>query len=294
MNHGEISGLISDGYAEAAADAADDSLRESLAVREPTDAFGYAALLLISSRVIDDNDWALDIGGMMVDAYGTEIPGAGELLLEISRTQHLQRDYEAATETLSRIIPLLRRAENGAILSQAQRELGVLHRLQGNFADAEEQFCDSIDTSEEIGDDLGAAHSYRELGAIFGQQGCFDEARDEIYSSLWLYDKAGNHIGMARCIRELGVVLRREDDLSGAETYLDNALARFEALDAQPGVAETHAELAVVFLLAGELDAASKHYVHADELYRDLHDQDGPRILHGMWDSAVQELNADV
>jgi tetratricopeptide (TPR) repeat protein len=154
--------------------------------------------------------------------------------------------------------------------AHALYQLGIVRRLIGDFAGAEDLLRQALDVYRAIDHRLGKANAVYELGSVGWYTGDYSTADDLLRQALRLYGALGHRLGQATALRELGATVLATGDYPGASDLLRQALDLYRAIGHRHGQANTLHELAAVRSLTGDYPAADDLLRHALELFRAL------------------------
>jgi tetratricopeptide (TPR) repeat protein len=176
-------------------------------------------------------------------------------------------DDLTAMDTLARAAKLAGRhlaaADGIRLYLQAGLELAVLHRVRGEYSQAERILLDSLVTSVSgWPEPLDLARLYNELGVVFTCLGDFGQAAKSYRTALSILESVlpEETCELAAVYRNMGALAHARGDHQGAEELARRAVAlREQALDpCHVDVAADRAALAAVLLELGGLDEAEQ------------------------------------
>jgi tetratricopeptide (TPR) repeat protein len=171
------------------------------------------------------------------------------------------------------------------------RERGVVHRLAGEFDEAEQALLRAGELYERHGRLTGAGNIQRELGALRSVLGDFGEARRYLDAAYAFYERAQRPLGMAAICRrkgdlevdagrldEAGELMLQAGRLFGADAYgltrVALSLGRIARLASRPGAAAERLEQAEQLASAhSDLAALSEIALERGRLARDAGDR---------------------
>ena len=154
-------------------------------------------------------------------------------------------------------------------------DLGVAHRLMGDYPAAAQALTQALDISRELGDRLGEARALTDLGDVRRLSSDYPAAAQAQEQALVIYRDLGDRLGQARALIELGDVRRMTSDYPAAAQAQEQALVIYRDLGHQQGQANALSCLGDVWRATGEYLAAAEVLEQAQVIYRDLGDRLG-------------------
>jgi tetratricopeptide (TPR) repeat protein len=186
-------------------------------------------------------------------------------LAEILRTDgpylHALALHQAATETAQ---------HHGRPVTHADAltDLGIMRRLSGDLAGAQEALTRAVEIHRATGERRGEAEALVELGRAGGLAGDLSGADDAIARALEIYRATGERHGEADALADLGIMRRAAGDPAGAQVGLGQALEIYRAIGDRHGEADALTELGRARALLGDLAGAQVVLSRALEFYR--------------------------
>jgi tetratricopeptide (TPR) repeat protein len=236
----------------------------------------------------------------------------GEAIIRRRRGQlaRLQGDVILGRSYVERSMELTIELGDRQGTAWCHHELGHLHWIADDLADAERHFIEAAAINRELGNVAGVAGAdlnlgpvvyaagdpkrgweylrdalqiYRELrsdrgiAAVMYQMGAFDRdsgdyssAREKITSALDMYNETGNRQGQAECLLNLAVIDRLVGDYGQAKERLSEALAICVELGFRRREADTYAEMAALAEAMGDDAMSLLHRQHSERIYGTL------------------------
>ncbi len=159
--------------------------------------------------------------------------------------------------------------------ANALKDLGVMHRITGNYPDAAATLREALAIYRDLGDPPGEAGVLNDLGVVQRVTGNYADAAASLGEALVIYRDLGDRPGQARAVQALGALARMTGNLAGSTAFLEEALAIYRDLGDQPGEAGALNYLGVVQRLTGNYADAAASLDEALAIYRDLGDRLG-------------------
>ena len=85
-------------------------------------------------------------------------------------------------------------------------QLGILAQLRGDYEEAERRYRQSLEISERLGDQAGAAIGYHQLGMLAQLRGDYEEAERRYRQSLEIKERLGDQAGAASTLSQTGLL----------------------------------------------------------------------------------------
>jgi tetratricopeptide (TPR) repeat protein len=192
------------------------------------------------------------------------------------------------TDALARHTAALHAARYlGDRLSEAntRHEIGVIHRLTGDYPRATQAQQAALDIYHQLGNRLGEANTSYEIGVIHRLTGDYPRATQAQQAALDIYHQLGNRLGEANTQHEQGAVGYLTGDYQAAVAAQQAALGIYLGLGDELGQADALLYLGAVRYQLGDADPATEVLEAALDIYRDHGDQRGQA-------NALQQLGA--
>ena len=154
-------------------------------------------------------------------------------------------------------------------------DLGVAHRLMGDYPAAALAQEQALVIFREIGSRLGQAIALNDLGDVRRLTGEYPAASQVLEQALSIFRELGDRIGEAIALTLLGDVRRLTGEYLAAAQVLEQALGICRDLGNRQGEADAFSCLGDVRRATGDYPAAAEVLEQALSIYRDLGDRDG-------------------
>ena len=157
-------------------------------------------------------------------------------------------------------------------LSQASAldELGIVHRLTGDYRRAAEAQEEALRIYGHLGNRLGQANALSHLGYVRSLTDDYPRAAAELREALALYRALGDRLGQPDALNHLGTVLRLTGDFQGAVEILEEALSLCRELNYRQGEANALIYLGAVRRRTGDYRGAAESLEQALGIFLDL------------------------
>jgi tetratricopeptide (TPR) repeat protein len=151
--------------------------------------------------------------------------------------------------------------------ADALTDLGIMRRLNGDLAGAQEALTRALEIHRATGERRGEAEALVELGRAGGLAGDLAGAGDATAQALEIYRATGERHGEADALADLGIMRRATGDPAGAHVVLSRALEFYRATGHHHGEAFALTNLGAVRRLSGDLAVACASLTQALEFY---------------------------
>jgi len=156
--------------------------------------------------------------------------------------------------------------------------IGIFNGRQGKITEAKKSYEDALAIYQEIGDDEGSAKIYLNLGNLFKVQGNYKSALDNYYKGLEIFEKVGNEARVAQIFQNIGIVLSEQKEYDKALESYNKALNIFAKLEDIRGIAEVNNNIGNNYSDLQEYNLAIDYYLKGLKLFKDMNFT--PRIAY--------------
>lgn len=139
-------------------------------------------------------------------------------------------------------------------------DLGNVLLAQGRYAEAREQYQDSLKLKKEINDLRGQGVAEAQLGTLAMMEGNLAEAVRRHQAALMLFQRLGEPAMEAVAQHQLGRAFQEARQWAQAEQHFRESAVLEEKLDNLAGAAQTWNQLAIACENSGRLEAAESWY----------------------------------
>jgi tetratricopeptide (TPR) repeat protein len=151
----------------------------------------------------------------------------------------------------------------------------VTYQEQGNYAEAQARYEQSLAIEVELGDKGGIATSLHQLGVIHQQQGNLREAQAKYEQALGIFGELGDKTGIAYSLGSLGNLHYLQGDYQVALERYEECLRISRELGDRSSVAGALHQLGMIHQLRGSLGEAQARYEQSLAIKMELGDQSG-------------------
>jgi DNA-binding CsgD family transcriptional regulator/tetratricopeptide (TPR) repeat protein len=197
------------------------------------------------------------------------------VLLGAGRLAVAQGDYANAQRYYEESLALHHEVGNKRGAAAALQSLAGIARSKGENAKARLLVEESMAIREELGDWRGIALSRNELGIMAYEEGEYERARSLHEESARLFRGLGDNRGVAYSLNRLGLAEVGRDDYASAHILHAEGLALFEELGDKWGVAWTLLYLGEVARCEEDYSAAGALYEEALTIFGEVGDKSG-------------------
>ncbi len=156
--------------------------------------------------------------------------------------------------------------------------LGIFNGRQGKITEAKKSYEDALAIYQEIGDNEGSAKIYLNLGNLYKVQGNYKRALDNYYKALEIFEKVDNKSRVAQIFQNIGIVLSEQKDYDKALENYNKALSIFAELGNIRGIAEVNNNIGNNYADSKEYNLAIDYYLKGLKLFKEINYT--PRIAY--------------
>jgi non-specific serine/threonine protein kinase len=167
--------------------------------------------------------------------------------------------YEEGRRSLDGILSL-RCDEVSPAWGWVLRVAGVIARVQGRLADAEDMLTRSLEVFRETGDERGEGVALASLGTILAEGGQYHDAERRLEASLRLLRRIGEENLISYPLTELGFTLLQQGRVGEAQALLEESLRSAEQRGSREDIATELTNLAECYVHRGDLPGARAFY----------------------------------
>jgi tetratricopeptide (TPR) repeat protein len=195
---------------------------------------------------------------------------------------HTMGRFDDELRTINDIIALASVKRNPAVLARAFFHRGALALKQNRTAAALDDFQQSGDYMEMVGDSLGLARVDINTGACFFQLGYLEQAGLKYVSALSISESLADSKGILQCHMNLGELCLKQNNFSQAWDHFDTALTYANQLNDTTAMASLYYSKGMACLKMGRLKSACEEIRNALQLSKSATDPvrtDGEALL---------------
>ncbi len=182
---------------------------------------------------------------------------AGDCLGDLQRLQDAAAAYEAALANASTVI--------SPAVAAHQLQLGLVRQRQGQYAVATTHYQAARKTFTALGDAEGVARSWRQLGLAHRLAGQFDLALEASRQALYLCEQQRNRIDTAEVLDEIGHLHQIQEQLEESVLAYGRMANLYRELGDGPGEQASRNKLANVLIQLHRHDEARQELYRASE-----------------------------
>ena len=196
----------------------------------------------------------------------------GFVLIRLGRLDESESAYE-------KVLSLA--GDDEALKAVAFGNRGIIYRIRGDLARAEEYYLKALEIYKALGRREGMADQYGNLGNIYLIRGDLVKAEAYHLKSLEIEKALGRMEGMADQYGSLGNIYKDRRDLAKAEKYYLESLLIYKMLGHQEGVAKIYGNLGNIYETRRDLAKAEEYYLKSLEINIALGRQEGMAKQYG-------------
>lgn len=148
--------------------------------------------------------------------------------------------------------------------------LGIFKKSLGDITQSTENYKKALAIYKEIGDDEGSGKTYLNLGNLFKVQGNYKNALNNYYKSLKISEKVGNKFQVAQLFQNIGIVNSEQKEYDKALENFNNALNTFAKLEDKRGIAEVNNNIGNNYADNEEYNLAIDYYLKGLKLFKEI------------------------
>jgi len=214
---------------------------------------------------------ALRIHGAALRAARSTGDHAGEAqaLTNLGLVHRLLGQYDPATELLTRALDLHRRSGDRAGEARTLSNLGIVEDRRGRHSAAGAHFEQALSAYRDLGNRHGVAAVLTNLGGLCNSLGQHARAAAHLTEARDLFGELGDRGGAASALANLGEAESALGRPAAAAGHLEQARALFEEMGHRYGQAIALSNLGPVYSGLGDHDRAIDHLSRALTIFRD-------------------------
>jgi putative nucleotidyltransferase with HDIG domain len=194
------------------------------------------------------------------EPHDPEIRPAGDLL-RIGRAHDRAGRLDDAVAAFEQAVEVAERSGERAVLTEAQRRLGVVHHRRNNGAEARELCRRSYYGALGLGDLILAGEALNALGGFEFEAGQMSTARATYHKALSLAFSSEELRG--RIEQNLGILATIHGDHQAALDHYRRSLQAFESAGDERGCAIAYHNLGLIAFNRGQLPEAEQHFIRS-------------------------------
>ena len=191
--------------------------------------------------------------------------GAARALVQRATVERFRGRLEEAARISRAVLEMVGDRDPLAAV-QAHRNIGICHHLRGEFARGNEEMLAALEIAQADGDDVRAGYITSDLGVGELSQGNLANAQRVFHQSLLYWRRVGNLNELAIALQGLGVIHHYQGQYAEAESRLEESLAKARAAADVRVQAYTVTDQGDLYRDTGRYDQAVETYREALEL----------------------------
>jgi adenylate cyclase len=160
-------------------------------------------------------------------------------------------------------------------VADAYGNIGLVCICQGNFPEALKNYFTSLKIRKELGNKKAIASLLGNIGGVYVEQGYYPEALKYLFSSLKISEETGDNSGIANSYNSIGNVYETQENYREAVTNFLAALKIYEEVGEKRGITAALNNLGNVYYEQGDYAAALKQYTAALKIKEEIGDKKG-------------------
>lgn len=177
-------------------------------------------------------------------------------LMRKGAVNELTGQWDAAAADYLEALELAKGKDDFELLARANRRLGHLQILKGNYAEAKKYLDVAISCYQLSDDSIGLAKSYGNLGNFYFRQGLYDDAKEWFTKAIDLNRSVDRAADNAFIVANLGLVYMNKGNYDEGIQQLEFQLDISEAAEDKQGQNILYTNLGIIYLEKGSLDNA--------------------------------------
>ena len=204
-----------------------------------------------------------------------------EIMLIIMQSLYNTGNTKEAQDYTKKAMLLAQQVKDSTLLAKVLNAKATFHKLNAEYVEAIENYKQSLQIHEKLGNQLGIASAYTNIGIIYRILADYSLALEFMDKGLRLYQELNNELGVNANRGNIGNVYTVMQQYDKALEYLLSALEWNEQLHNLRGVANNSLTIGGVYLYKKEYEKSEFYFKNAAALFADLGDQNGHSIALG-------------
>ncbi|MEO6040161.1 MAG: tetratricopeptide repeat protein, partial [Saprospiraceae bacterium] len=142
------------------------------------------------------------------------------------------------------------------LIGRANRRLGQLLMLRGNYADAKKHLDVAITCFELAGDQIGTAKTYGNLGTFFFRQSNYTAAKSWFAKAIEINRSVHREAENATIVANLGLTFMNQGNYDEGIRWMEQQLDIAERTTDKQGLTTLYTNLGIIYLEKNSLDSA--------------------------------------
>ena len=201
--------------------------------------------------------------------------GQANALSDLGVVHRMTGQYQEAALVLDQALDMYRQLGDRPGQANALLDLGALRLVTGDYASAASTLRTALEIYRDVGDLFGQAHALNYLGDAQRMTGDYLAATEALDAALSMYRRLGNRRGEANALNFLGTVRQLTGNYAAAAEALEEALSIARDIGSRLGQANALGLLGIMRRTTGDYPQATDAIDEALKIYRDLGDRGG-------------------
>lgn len=167
----------------------------------------------------------------------------------VGQWDEAERDYRAGLERAKGL-------NNWYLIGRANRRLGNLLMLRGNYVEAKKNLDIAVTCFELAGDKVGIAKTYGNMGAFFFRQGSYDAAKSWFAKAIEINRSVNRETENASIVANLGLIFMNQGHYDEGIRWLEEQLDITDRGEDKAGLTTLYTNLGIIYLEKNSLDSA--------------------------------------
>ncbi len=180
--------------------------------------------------------------------------------------------YDKAIQYCNDAVKIAERLKKYKLLGKAYQELGGVYYNQGDYANAEKIYLQSLEARKLANDATGVAASYNNLGGVNNALGNYDKSTGYFIEALKINEAANNEKGIAMNCNNLSIAYRKMNRLDKALEYQLRSLKIKEKIKDTKGIAYSLGNIANIYYDKKDTLKTIQYYKKVLSLEKDIQD----------------------
>lgn len=180
--------------------------------------------------------------------------------------------YDKAIQYGNEAVKTAERLKKYKLLGRAYQELGGVYYNQGDYANAEKIYLQSLEARKLANDATGTAASYNNLGGVNNALGNYEKSTGYFIEALKINEAANNEKGIAMNCNNLSIAYRKMNRLDKALEYQLRSLKIKEKIKDTKGIAYSLGNIANIYYDKKDTLKTIQYYKKVLSLEKDIQD----------------------
>jgi serine phosphatase RsbU (regulator of sigma subunit) len=183
----------------------------------------------------------------------------------LGRIAYNQGDLVRATELYTNCLRSLETIGDKGGVAMMYNNLGVMHRLQSNYAQSLFFYQKAYDVFKEAKDSVNVASVLVNIGSVSQDIGAFDKSLENYFKALAIFEGGKKQSNLASTLINIGNVLVKSKNSRESIPYYKRAINIFNSIGDRRGTADSYLSLGACFKELNVLDSANIYLIEAQK-----------------------------